>query len=672
VVLALPLAACSSTGSSDASSSQVSSTPVGATTAATVATTGTASGTVDRSGAASTTGTSDASKSTVGTVVTPAMAASATASVTVAATAATTTAAATTAAVTAAAAATAATAAAATAAVKATTPVAANTKSISGWVTCGGTTDQWAGVTKAFAAAKNNAFTLVVDCPVHLSSGLAIDKGIFIDNGTTVEFSGTGKFFVDNMFHPAFVIANSNNISLLNWNVEWDSSVPIDPNFGGYELNGKFVATPGSTQPAGAFNDLVLTPWLASNRSITFNETQGWVKSIWIGGINPAAVFFITGDTSNVVFSGLKLYVPAGAGGYEFIPMAISSSPNWKNNQTVTGKTPMTAQYAAVPHQLTFSGLDLDGVLMGWQGSVQDTMFENITSHRYGDLQDANGGNVGGIGKWFPPPHLFYLNTHATDPALFNNNVHFSNIVDEGIRVGTARDKGGSDSVSGYALSLKLGCNDCTVDTYTSMRPDGFMDVLPSDGLTVSNVKATFDSTFINNVYPAAIRFPQRGYSHITFENIVFTDSTPITTRGPMGNATDPANDTFVFSNVSVVFHSWAGSGLPLPTILGSNNTISLTFSMLAQNTLVSFLLKGPVTSIMEASPIAIRAGASTTLTWSSKAATSCSATGAWSGSVGTSGSKVMKVAAAGSDAFGLNCLNAGTTASAGVNVTAQ
>ena len=30
------------------------------------------------------------------------------------------------------------------------------------------------------------------------------------------------------------------------------------------------------------------------------------------------------------------------------------------------------------------------------------------------------------------------------------------------------------------------------------------------------------------------------------------------------------------------------------------------------------------------------------------------------------------KVAAAGSDAFGLNCLNAGTTASAGVNVTAQ
>ena len=120
------------------------------------------------------------------------------------------------------------------------------------------------------------------------------------------------------MFHPAFVIANSSNITLTNWNVEWAGSVPINPNFGGYELNGQFVASPGTTQPAGAFNDLVLTPWLATNRSIIFDETQGWVKSIWVGGVNPAAVFFITGDSSSVVFTGLKLYVPASAGGNDF------------------------------------------------------------------------------------------------------------------------------------------------------------------------------------------------------------------------------------------------------------------------------------------------------------------------------------------------------------------
>jgi hypothetical protein len=27
-----------------------------------------------------------------------------------------------------------------------------------------------------------------------------IDRGIFIDTGTTVQFTGSGKFFVDNMF----------------------------------------------------------------------------------------------------------------------------------------------------------------------------------------------------------------------------------------------------------------------------------------------------------------------------------------------------------------------------------------------------------------------------------------------------------------------------------------
>src|SRR5208282_627634 len=115
---------------------------------------------------------------------------------------------------------------------------------------------------------------------------------------------------------------------------------------------------------------------------------------------------------------------------------------------------------------------------------VQDATFENITSHRYGDLQDANGGNVGGIGKWFAPPHLFYLN-YVTDgdPALFNTNIQIRNVVDDGPRVGVARDKGGSDSISGYALSLKIGCIDCVVDTYSSSRPDGFLDVLPSNNL---------------------------------------------------------------------------------------------------------------------------------------------------------------------------------------------
>jgi hypothetical protein len=82
-------------------------------------------------------------------------------------------------------------------------------------------------------------------------------------------------------------------------------------NVRGSGLGGRFVAAAGRTQPASAFNDLILTGWLKSNRGVTFDNSAGWVKSVWVGGVNPAAVFFITGDTSNVVFTGLKLSAPA-------------------------------------------------------------------------------------------------------------------------------------------------------------------------------------------------------------------------------------------------------------------------------------------------------------------------------------------------------------------------
>jgi hypothetical protein len=527
---------------------------------------------------------------------------------------------------------------------------------------------------KAFAAARHNAFTLVVDCPVRLHSGLAVDRSVFIDTGTTVQFTGSGKFYVDNMFHPAFVIASSSNISLLNWVVEWDGSVPISPNFGGYEINGKWVAVSGSTQPAGAFNDWVLTPWLASNRSITFNESEGWVKSIWVGGVNPAAVFFLTGDSSNLVFSGMKIGVPASAGGDKFMPMAFSSSANWRSNQTVTGKTPFSAKYAVLPHGVTFSGIDLDGTLMGWQGNIQDAMFENITSHRYGDLQNASGGEVGGIGKWFPPPHLFYLNTRVSDPDLQNSNIHISNVMDEGPRIGVARDKGGSDTVSGYALSLKLGCTECTVDNYTSKRPDGFMDVLTSDGLTVSNVTATFDSQFINNAFPAGIRYPGVGYSHITFENISMTDTADSTVRGPIGNATSSTNEELVYTNFKVTMNRWVGAEqLPLPTYAGTNNNIAIDFAMTGQSMKVSYLVKGSMAVNLKGFPTAVNAGGSTNLAWTAKEAASCGASGAWSGSLSTSGTKAVKVGGNGNYDFTFTCQNtSGASGSITLRVIAQ
>ncbi len=536
---------------------------------------------------------------------------------------------------------------------------AASKRSIREWASCTGTADDTSGAITAFAAAKGGAFTLVVDCPVRLHSGLAIDRAIFIEQKTSVEFTGAGKFFVDNIFHPAFVIANSSDIHLTNWNVEWVGSMSVNPDVGGYVLADKFVESDGRGQPAAAFNDLILTKWLETNRNITFDESHGYVKAVWVGAVNASAVFFITGNAADVVFSGLKLYVAGGVGGNKFIPMAFSLSQNWKSRQTVTGRTPITSKYLAVPHGLTFSGVTLDGTLMGWQGNVRDAMFENITSRRYGDMQDFRGANVGGIGKWFPPPHLFYLNyAYAGDPQLFNSNIHIDGVKDVGPRVGVARDKGGSDSVSGYALSLKLGCTECSVDNYKSTRPDGFMDVLPSENLTVSNVYASFDSEFIHDTFPSGLRFPGTGYTHVEFENVQMVDTSASTLKGVIGHAASATNVGIVFNNFQVRMNRWAGSDIPLPTIGGRSNSISMDLEMSAQSMQVSYFLHDSVASTLKAMPTTVRAGGSTILTWSSAGADSCTASGAWSGSVGTRGSRVVKVGTADNYDFNLSCRN--------------
>jgi hypothetical protein len=532
-------------------------------------------------------------------------------------------------------------------------------KSISNWVTCNGASDDTEGVTRAFAAARRAAFTLVVDCPVRIHSGLDIARVIYIDDGTTVEFTGSGKFTVDNVMHPTFVIANSKGIRLTNWNVEYDASMPVNPDVGGYGNNGQFVGGAGRTQPTSAWNDRRMTPWLAANRAIIFDASRGGVHSLWASPTNTCAVFFITGDTSNVTVTGMNVHVPTTAGGDRFVPVVFSISQNFKSNQTVTAETPRTAQFFAVPHDLTFSNITFDGTYMGWVGGVQNVVIENIRSHRYGDLQDAKGENVGGVGKWFAPPHLFYLAySPAGDPALFNRNIQIKNVVDDGPRIGTARDKPGTTIFSGNALSLKIGCVDCSVDTYKTTRPDGFLDVLPSDGLTISNVDATFDSTFLNNYYPGW-RFPSSGYMHLTFENISLKDTAVSTVHPPIDGSNEPSNESIVFRNVRVGLIRWSGKGPLLPNFAGQGNDVALSHTVASEKSWIMSLQKGTVSQTLKGTPATLGVGGSTILTWRSTNANSCSADGSWTGTLATEGARAITLTGAGNYDFTLNCQNA-------------
>jgi len=75
-------------------------------------------------------------------------------------------------------------------------------------------------------------------------------------------------------------------------------------------------------------------------------------------------------------------------------------------------------------------------------------------------------------------------------------------------------------------------------------------------------------------------------------------------------------------------------------------------------------------TVTIAANPPDITLGQSTTLSWSSTNATSCTASGAWNGAEPTGGSMNESPDAAGSDAYTLNCSGAGGSASASASVT--
>lgn len=521
---------------------------------------------------------------------------------------------------------------------------------------------------KAFADAANNAFELIVDCPVFIHSGLDIAKVIYIDNGTSVAMQGSGKFIVDNIMHPAFVFANTTNVTLSNWNVEFNGSLPVNPDVGGYYQNGVWSAVGGVNQPSGVWNDLELTPWMASHRKIVFDG----IKASWSGATNVNAVLFFTGDTSNITITGLTLGAPSTATADHFVPVVAQFSPNAKSNQTFKASTPYTAAYVAVPHNITFTDVTLDGTLMGWVGNVQSITFQTIKSNRYSDLQDANGNNVGGVGKWFAPPHLFYLGYLETeDTALYNRSITIKNVTDIGTRLGKARDKGGLDTISGYALSLKLGCWTCSVDSYTSDRPDGFLDVLPSNGLTITNSSAVYDSAFLNNLYPGW-RFPSLPYNNVTFENVTIKDDADTSVRAPIGNAYSTENSNIVFKSVEASVERWAGpTVLPIPIIEGSNNSIQMDAVIESQSIMGTFTQVGSESVTVKGTESTLSVGTLTSVTWSSEGASSCTSGGGLTGAMSTAGTKSVKLSVAGTTNFTVSCKNGGTTVTTTLPVSA-
>jgi len=479
---------------------------------------------------------------------------------------------------------------------------AQNFHSISEWTTCDGKTDDALGVAKAFAAAANGALTLQIDCPVFMHVGMDITRPIFVDSGTTVNFTGKGLIITDNVLIPAFVIANSKNITFNDWNVEYSGGLPIDPKVGGYYDNGTWVSTDpdGHAPPSFAFNDQTLTKYLSTNRGIVFPHG---VHSIWHGPTDMSSVFYVIGSSSNININNLNMFAASTSnasydpkslnGADKYIPVAFAFEVGYSSNQTavaISKEDWPPAPNLSVPSNVQFNGVVFNGYYMGFLGVLQNASFNNITGLMYADLMDSNGDNVGGVKKWFAPPHLFYIKyydvDHPYDPVLSTTNLTITNVNDKGLRSGTARDNPGEKS-SGYANSLKLGCVNCSVTGYVSMRPDGLADILSCNHMTLTNVQGTYDSFFLHDLF-AGVRFPAKGYyQNLTFNNVSLTD----TADNPYSTGTNPHtlpfgyihsdNDANItFNNVNVYLKQWSLSHSPQPKFSGTGNSGSVKINI--------------------------------------------------------------------------------------------
>jgi hypothetical protein len=116
------------------------------------------------------------------------------------------------------------------------------------------------------------------------------------------------------------------------------------------------------------------------------------------------------------------------------------------------------------------------------------------------------------------------------------------------------------------------------------------------------------------------------------------------------------------------IYTALRSSALPMGATAGFNFTSGFGFVQAD----AAFALIPPGAPTMSTSASSVVLGSPATITWSSINATSCSASGSWSGSLATSGSKTVTPSAVGTAAYALKCANAsGSSAASSVSVTA-
>jgi hypothetical protein len=175
-----------------------------------------------------------------------------------------------------------------------------------------------------------------------------------------------------------------------------------------------------------------------------------------------------------------------------------------------------------------------------------------------------------------------------------------------------------------------------------------------------------------------AAHFAQNGSATATFNSFGYPSSIVVSAKGVRCKGDWPRltvalDGTPIISAVSVSSTAWTNYPATLSPAAGSgNHTLTVTASntdacgrnLTVDVTTVSGTAITPQVTL-NAAPNLVAVGSSTTLTWTSSHATSCTTSGAWSGPVATSGSATVTVN--GNSSYSLTCTGPG--GSAGKNV---
>ena len=430
-------------------------------------------------------------------------------------------------------------------------PTAPNGQSIKNYgAKCDGKTDDSAAAQRALNAAANNAFTLLIDCPLFLDIGSDDTKVLMIDNGTTIDGTG-GSMTVTNVLNPAFAIVNSTGVTIKNLKVLYTgvTSATVDPR-----------SIPFITPSNHTFLN-----WLALNRGIKLCANLCSEPNTGLN--NDSAIFLFMGSTNTVDVENVSV-TATGREPDEFVFTVFSFSLGYRSNGSYTG-SPLDSNnqpypnQTAVPSGLTFKNITLDGTLMGFVGGLQNAAFDTIVSNRYSDLETDQGTDIGGVGEWSAPPHLFYFSYfNGPDKTLANNNITINNVLDNGIRIGTPRDTPQSGTRSGSAQSLKFNGNNSSITNYTTYRPDGAMLIDACDNVKFENITAYYNSSF-QQVFSSWRWGIVQGQpmENLTFTNINFYDQAEKAMKPPMENLNggDPLAG-IDFAGVTLNMISWGMS----------------------------------------------------------------------------------------------------------------